>query len=196
MLAWTVEAAKKSGVFSKIVVSSEDEYVLNICDGIIQHKRPRTLCSPRASVFDVAVDVVKNFKEDFSILLPSSPFRTAEDIRKAHKLFISSKTDCLMSVVPYDHPPEWALEIRGNNKLGWWHGDYINKRQDLSTKYRHDGSIIMCKMKAFATLANSKMAGEWIMLNPIPFLIKPSHAIDINTEEDFGYCEYISRSSS
>jgi len=167
LISYTIEAAKESGAFDAIIVTSDSDEVLELAKdlGCIAYERPEELATSRATVFDVCKDVIITISkwslsvpDSFAVLLPTSPLRTAYDIHEAVKLFNGSEAECVLSACEFEYPPDWALSLSSDESLNWKAtlipSDYENidtKRQDLHPQYKHDGSIIVCDTKEFFT---------------------------------------------
>ena len=86
LIAWTIEAAQKSRFFNRLILSSEDEEIIQIAldYGLeVPFVRPEELATDEASSLDVVLHAVKNidFIPDIVVILePTSPMRTTEDI--------------------------------------------------------------------------------------------------------------------
>ncbi len=188
MLQYTIEAAMKSNCFNLVFVSSENEEICSLADklGATGYLRDKELSSDTATVNQVLKDVLDSFKtESFAVLLPTSPLRTAEDIKEAYNQFTESKVDCLMSVIPIEYPHEWSLKVSNGGLMPFDKEGYSTIRQKLEPTYKHDGSIIMCKAELFL---KSK---DWIDMMPMPYYSDKYRAVDVNTELDFKLAELL-----
>src|SRR3989344_8957535 len=115
MLAFTIEAAKESGLFERVCVSSEDEEILSIAAqfGAEPLKRPMELATDTSTVCDVCVSLLAHDAPDvFAVLQPTNPLLLPQHIRDAFGIFESKSADVVMSVVPYHFPPQHA--VRGS----------------------------------------------------------------------------------
>ncbi len=91
LLAYAIHSARESGKFARIVVSTEDEQTIEVA----RHYGADTIRRPSAWATHDAADVlwvrhaltVLNRPWSFAILRPTSPFRTAETIRRGFALF-------------------------------------------------------------------------------------------------------------
>ena len=158
LIAYTIQQAITSGVFSKIIVSTDSEQIKEIglqYGAEVPFIRPEGLASDTASSISVvqhAVDFFENQKEYFDaicLLQPTSPFREKGFINKAIEKFIHKKTDCLLSVlqVPHEYNPHWTFLENENGTLGIATGEkeIIKRRQDLPVSFFRDGSIYITK---------------------------------------------------
>lgn len=117
----TMLAARESGVFDKILVSSDDAEILKFAarhELDIEARKPE-LGGDTATVTDVCVDILeRNPGYDFMCCLyATAPLRTAEDIRNSFKLLQDSKAAAVICATRYLHPAHQALCPDGDG--GW-----------------------------------------------------------------------------
>ena len=86
LIAWTIEAGLKSKYIDKVIVTSDDDEILDIAKqyGSDTIKRPDKLASDTATSFDAIKHTIDNVeKYDYIILLqPTSPLRTQSILMK------------------------------------------------------------------------------------------------------------------
>jgi CMP-N,N'-diacetyllegionaminic acid synthase len=90
LILWTIEAAQQSGVFSDLIVSTDDPEIAAVADGagVKVHLRDACLAKDDSPDIGWVRSVLVARKEDcFAILRPTSPFRTAETIQRAWTTF-------------------------------------------------------------------------------------------------------------
>lgn len=115
MIATVIENCINSSVFSKIIVSSEDNGVLEIASAYdaTPHKRSVALASDTASVDQVCTEVLQaNECNSFCCVYPTSVLLTAKTIRESAKHFFQfSEKNCsvMMGVSSFDFSPVQAL---------------------------------------------------------------------------------------
>ena len=102
LVEWTIKAAVNSGVFDKIVVTTDDDRVAEVAKKHpvdILH-RPEYLTHDHLPMFPVVLHAVAAYpKTIVAILLqPTSPFRDSNDIREAFVAW--SRARSLVSVDP------------------------------------------------------------------------------------------------
>lgn len=159
LLAHAIAAAKESRVFTTVLVSSEDEEILEAARrwGADQaRRRPESLATDTASVKEVCLHTLKELEAEgdfypvFGILLTTNPLRSGEDVRRAYETFLASGKDALMSLVPYAHPPQRAVHLDDEGRVRpYWGHQYMTQTQRLEPLYRHDGSIFLARTRAF-----------------------------------------------
>ena len=94
LLAWTIEAAVRSGEFDEIMVSTDSEAYAEIArryGADVPFLRSPATATDTASSWDTVAEVLENCRErgstfdTFCLLQPTSPLRNAEDIRNAYR---------------------------------------------------------------------------------------------------------------
>jgi CMP-N,N'-diacetyllegionaminic acid synthase len=152
LIAWTIEASLKSQYIDQVIVTSDDDEILDISKRLEAEiiKRPKELATDTASSFDTVKHAIDNsILCDFIVLLqPTSPLRTNQHIDEAIELLISKNADAIVSVCEMDHSPLWSNILPENASMENFIRDEIkNKRsQDLEKYYRLNGAIYICKM--------------------------------------------------
>ena len=118
MLAYTIAAARTCGLFSRILVSTDNAEIAEVAKayGAEVLARPPELASGRANVSDVTVNVVETLMakgaliDSVSVLLPNCPLRRAHDIIDHYKEFVERDRESQISVVYYRGVyPQWAM---------------------------------------------------------------------------------------
>lgn len=117
IIAHTIEAARASGLFSRIAVSTEDREIARIArdQGAEWHERPAALAADSARLIDVCLGFLENEEragrryDTLGCLLPTAPMRGADDVRGVHDLLEPGACEFAMAVTTYGLPPLQAL---------------------------------------------------------------------------------------
>lgn len=161
LIAWTIEAAIRSGKLDRIVVSSDDEKAIDVAReyDVDIRRRPAWLATDTASIYDVVRQMFRSYpcRDDDSVVLlqPTSPLRTADDIDS----FVGRNTNVLGSLLPSQSC------ARGRKKAN---GALYSAR------------IEVWRDRTFNFDTNPKVRR---------YNMPPERSIDINTLEDFEACE-------
>lgn len=197
LICWTIEAAIKANLDARIVVTSDDDEILEIADvyeskGVYKRKRPDNLATDTASTVDAIVDVIESEKllgnnpKTIILLQPTSPLRNEEDIRNAFHLYNdaekNSDRDTVVSVCEVDHPTAWVGSVRED--MSFQGTKLLNKRsQDYEKEYRLNGAIYVAsvvQLLEVQSLFTEKLIGS---------IMPRVRSIDIDEEVDFKICE-------
>ena len=153
LISWTIEAGLKSKYIDKVIVTSDDDEILEISKryGAQIIRRPHELASDTSTTFDALKHTIDNIeKYDYIILLQAtSPLRNEKHIDNAIELLESKGADAIVGVCEMDHSPLWSNTLPPNNSMiGFLKDDILNKRsQDLDKYFRLNGAIYICKTK-------------------------------------------------
>jgi CMP-N,N'-diacetyllegionaminic acid synthase len=123
LLAYTISAALDSGLFDLgVYVTSQDEDTLALAAryGARPWRRPASVCGVPDILWvrQILDGLMTPRRAVFSILRPTSPFRTAETILRAWEHYLASGCDTLRAMQPVrEHPgkmwvPESAWRMR------------------------------------------------------------------------------------
>ena len=118
LLAYAIAGARESGVFDVVVVSTDSEEIAEAAErygATVPGLRPAEISTATSPDIDWVVHVMTGRPEDlFSILRPTSPFRTGETIRRAldRLLELGDRADSIRAVEPArQHPGKmWTLD--------------------------------------------------------------------------------------
>lgn len=196
LLAYTIIAAKKSGQFDKIVVSTDSEEIAEVAKKYgaeVPFLRPEELSNDVASSDAVVKHALFFYKEmgvDFDVvckLQPTSPLRNESHIKDAFDLFESRSADFVVSFCECEHSPLWSGVLGKNNSIDDFMSD-IDKgacRQELPNYYRLNGAIYIAKTDSF--LRNGSFIGK----NGFAYVMSQEDSVDIDSELDFEFAEML-----
>ena len=192
LISWSIEAALKSKYISKVVVSSDDEEILNISSnfGADIIKRPYELANDTATTFDAIKHTIDNLEEyEYVVLLqPTSPLRNEKHIDEAIELLEEKQADAIVSVCEMDHSPLWSNTLpKDGNMNNFLRDEVLNKRsQDLEKYYRVNGAIYICKTDKL--LENKSF---FLKDNIFAYIMDRKSSIDIDEEIDFLFAQRV-----
>jgi N-acylneuraminate cytidylyltransferase/CMP-N,N'-diacetyllegionaminic acid synthase len=196
LIAHTIEAAKNSSSIDRIIVSTDDDEIAAVSRAYgaeVPFMRPAILASDTATSRDVllhALGVLETQKctvEDFCLLQPTSPLRTAEDIDHAVEIFAKRSADSVISITAFDHPVQWALTLGQNGSLCSRENGTPVRRQDLMAYYRPNGAIYVLRKSFF--MSTSGYYGT----KSYGYVMPPERSVDIDTPLDFVIAETVAR---
>lgn len=195
LIRWTLEAALESGIIDLLVITSDDDAILAEGErlGLRTMKRPGYLASDTATTLDVLVHILKQLQEEnirperLLLLQPTSPLRTAQDIREAARRMDETEADSVVSVCPCEHSPLWSNTLDAEGKMDeFLRPELLNRRsQDLPVYYRLNGAIYMAKTSLFLEQQG------FFMSNSRAYIMPLDRSIDIDTYADFKQCEFL-----
>lgn len=192
IIHYTVEAAKKSGLFKAVVVSTEDDEIKNCVVGTgceIHHRSPE-MATDTAAVVDVLKAVLSHYDgmgEEFNYLCclyPTAPLRGTKDIQNAYRLMLSEKADYCQAVTEYYYSPFFAFNLREDNRIEKRWPELAKLPPMEKPKVVVDnGSMYWAKVSYF--LRTGKLENN----NTVGYIMPNRKSVDIDTEDDFRLAE-------
>jgi len=194
----TVREAIKSNILDLIIISSDGGYAgnfdhkVNKTEVVIDNERPMELSDDIASLDDLLVYYAVKYLdiELWCLLQPTSPLRTAEDIKEAHKIVKKTKYDSLVSVVsnPGMLWVDNAAGIKGQNyPIATYHIHKRPNRQDRKDWYMENGAIYFTK-KYVLDQMHCRLGGH-IALYAMP----QERSLEIDTPLDWEIAEFVAK---
>lgn len=158
---WVIEAAYKSKMFSKIIVSTDSEKITNIVHkmnlDIIVHNRPSEFATDISTTESVIKDCLNNFDCDILYTIQAtSPLTVANDFIKSYKVFKDEKCDSLLTGVVMKR---FIWSLKDNRSVNY---DYKKRprRQDFIDDYIiENGAFYITKKDIFNTF-NNRLGGK------------------------------------
>ncbi|MDW7643579.1 MAG: acylneuraminate cytidylyltransferase family protein [Desulfuromonadales bacterium] len=189
LIAWTIDAAAKSRYIDRVVLSSDDEEIIEVarrygCE--VPFLRPSELSgddTPGIAPVLHALDNLSGY--DVVVLLqPTSPLRTSADIDGAIDFWAKQKAPACVSVSPSAKSPFWMYTLDTNAKLHpLIKKELILRRQDLPDTMVLNGAIYVADCGWLRT--------EKTFLTPetVGFVMPISRSLDIDEEIDLEICD-------
>jgi CMP-N,N'-diacetyllegionaminic acid synthase len=194
LMAYTIQAAKESGCFSEIHVSTDSPQYAQIASDFgaqTPFLRSMDTSSDTASSWDVVKEVLQEYEkrgktfDKVMLLQPTSPLRNSNDIKECFNMMDSVSANSIISVCEMDHSPLWSNTLHQNHSMDSFLNSEIisTPRQALQTYYRINGAIYLLKVKYFKEFGNVYHHGSYA------YLMERSRSIDIDKEIDFVIAE-------
>lgn len=197
LIAWSIEAGIKSKYIDKLVVSSDDNKILDIANkyNIGAIKRPKKLANDTATTFDVikhTIDKLESY-EYIVLLQPTSPLRNYKHIDESIKLLEQKNADAIISVCEMEHSPLWCNTLDKDRVMDNFLSEEIaNKRsQDLEKYFRLNGAIYICRTDKLL-----KQKSFFLKQNTYAYLMNRESSVDIDYEIDLKFANFLASKSS
>lgn len=193
-------SARDSGLMDRIFVSTEDNEIANQAKllGIdVPFLRPDYLSKDPFGVVDVALHVLDEWErlgeyfQTLVILLPTSPFRKAEDIHGALKCYMDKEVSFLHSVCSEEHSPLSSLILK-DGFLNPLHPEWLNRigakvQGDTPKLVRANGAVTIVDIPRFREEKN-------YYAYPLGAYEMPwERSVDVDTEQDFLWAEFVAQ---
>ncbi len=193
---YTIEAAIKSRLFSKVIVSTDSHKIAEAgkaAGAEVPFMRNSEISDDYTPVSEVIADALNRVDpagityKYVAQLMPNCPLRTADDIELSFAQFEKTNADSQISVTDYGwQNPWWACRVSNKNQINYIHQDMINLRsQDLEDSYSPSGAIWWIKADVLRKYKNFHSP------KPIAWNMTWQNALDIDTEVDWQLAEIL-----
>ena len=199
LVAWPVLAAKESGLFSSIVISTDDDEIAQAAVAAGAERpfaRPSALAddvTPTRAVLGHALHELARhgpLPEFFCYAYGTAFLLTSTMLRKARQLLDDKDIDGVIALAAYSHPIERAYALDGQGIAAMRHPEFLACRtQDLTPAYHDTGLMYWLRTQVFFDWQAGKK-DEW---RRKALLVPRMFAVDIDTEEDWQLAEIIAR---
>lgn len=195
LMAHTIDACKKSGIFDEILVSTDSKLYQEIArsyGAFVPFLRPLSLSDDTASTKDVILHAFTELKklgrnfDYFMLLQPTSPLRNEEHIKESVKLMFSKQADSIIGVCPYDCTCYLSVTLKDTGEIDDL--DALKKqirRQDVTNGYRINGAIYLSSVPFY--IEHHTFYGK----KTFPYFMDPIHSIDIDDKDQFYLAELL-----
>jgi CMP-N,N'-diacetyllegionaminic acid synthase len=194
LLAWTIEAAKKSKFIDHVILSSDDAEIIEVAKSLgcaAPFVRPSQLAQDDTPSIDSVLHALSMVPDyDFLVLLqPTSPLRSAEDIDNCIEYCVSNSANACVSVAESLQSPYWMYKIVQDGAIERLmpHADSYIRRQDLPVTYVLNGALYVANC---AWLRNHK---TFLTKETRAYVMPQERSIDIDSEMDFQILDTILR---
>ena len=184
LIHYTIEAAIGSKIFDKIIVTSEDDEVIQSVAEFSEIqiiKRPYKLAVDPASVMDVCNYVLDVLAEEYDyvfIMLPSTPLRDSNDVREVFKMINELTPEAVISVTRLPYPLNYTFSLDEHNKLARTFPDIASlKSQEIKDYVADNGGIYALKQQYIRLK-------EYCPENTLAYIMPFRKSVDIDNYED------------
>lgn len=193
ILAYSIEAALKSGIFSEVMVSTDSEEIAEIArryGASVPFMRSAETSNDYATTADVIVEVVENYRklgkefEYVCCIYPTAPFITSQKLIDAMNVMEKHNPVAVIPVVQFSYPPQRCFVIDDNMKMKYKYEEYFSTRsQDLEKQYHDAGQFYV-----FQTQEYLECKGR-ILNGIMPIVVPEMEVQDIDNEQDWKIAE-------
>jgi len=188
LIAWTVEAARHSRHISRLIVSTDNQRIADVCTTLgveVPFMRPAHLAADDTPAMDVDLHALawveeRGLSPDYLLhLQPTSPFRTAEDIDAAVELAFHHDADAVVSLVKSAKHPYWMKTVGYDGRVSNFMDTRVpDRRQDLPLVYALNGAIYLAKPHLLKT------SRTWYHPGTYAYLMPKMRSLDIDDMDD------------
>lgn len=180
MIAWTVEAGLSSKIIDRMVLSSDDDDIMEAARAAgceVPFRRPDHLADDEASSVDALLHALNELDVHdgyFVLLQPTSPLRLATDIDDCIVKCYDAGGPVCASVTALEHPANWLVALDENGRI-----EKSMMAEDRKL-YSPNGSVYVAEVAWFRE--NRQF---WVEGVTVACETPAIRALDIDTEEDF-----------
>jgi pseudaminic acid cytidylyltransferase len=189
MIAWSIEAARQSGCFDRIIVSTDDAEIAEVARASgadVPFVRPPDLSDDHTGTMPVVAHAVKFISQEFGpvqfacCLYATAPFVQIQDLRQGLRTLQQSDALYAFSVTNFAAPIQRSFRITQQHRIEMFDPAQFNKRsQDLDEAYHDAGQFYWGRSEAW--LSQSSLYSEFA----IPLLLPRYRVQDIDTMDDW-----------
>ncbi len=193
MIAYSIESALESGIFDRVLVSTDDEEIAEVASSLgadVPFLRPGNLSNDHTATVPVIKHAVEYLQEagelfDFACCIyATAPFILVNDLKLAYEKIQHSNADYCLPVTTYSYPVQRSIYFSKSGMIEMKSPKYNSIRsQDLEQYYHDAGQFYFGRTEA------------WLLEKPIlsgkslPLLIPRMRVQDIDTQEDWNLAE-------
>ena len=195
IIDYSIRAAKDSGVFDQIMVSTDCDEIREIaraCGAEVPFMRPADLSDDHTSTIPVIAHAIEWFAsqgvsfDSVCCIYATAPFVDASDLRAGlARLSSNPAAEFLLPVTSFTFPIQRALRIEDDRVRMFWPEHENTRSQDLPRGYHDAGQFYWGTAAAWT--GNTALYSS----HTIPLVIPSERVQDIDTPEDWARAELI-----
>jgi len=193
LIGHAIRAGKDCGLLDRIIVSTDDPKIAAVAKEYgaeVPFMRPAELAqdnAPEWLAWRHAVKAVDSF--DLFVSLPcTAPLRTARDVRDCIELFEQGGCDMVVTARAAERHPSFnmvTMSDDGYAAIAMPSGERITRRQDAPP-------IFDLTTVCYVTTPDFIQKNEGVFQGKVKaVVIPPERALDIDTEQDFAFAEFL-----
>lgn len=190
LISYTIEAAKASGIFSRMVVNSDNEVFAEIASryGVEFYHRPVELGSSTTKSDNVVYDFMQKHPSDIVAWVnPTSPLQKGDEIREVINHFVREDLDTLITV-----KNEQVHCVYDERPVNFKMNEFFAQTQDLKPVQPFVYSIMMWKNKTF--IATFEKQGYSLFCGKVGYYpVSKKTSLIVKSKEDLILAECLMR---
>lgn len=194
IIAWSIAAARESGCFDRIVVSTDDDEIAALvrAEGAeTPFIRPATLADDHTGTMAVVVHAIQAMETQgpafnhVCCIYPTAPLLRPASLREAYERLVNSGAAFAFGVASYGHPIQRALRLDSGGIVSMFEpGHAMTRSQDLEPAFHDAGQFCWGTRDAFLSGVSPLSSGTSVAM------VLPRHrVVDIDTPEDWDLAE-------
>lgn len=199
MIAHILQAARESGLFDEIHVSTDSTAIRETAESLgfhIDFMRPDELADDHTPIMPVLKYVTETYAsrgrqfDQVWLLMACAPLVKSSDLQQAAQLFDQAGgMSPVLSISEFPAPIEWAFNRTAEGRLTPAQpGMFAVRSQDLEKKYYDAGAFAVFP---YARIKDAKGAGSDDGF--FGYVLPKGEVVDIDDEQDFSFAEALYR---
>jgi len=200
MITYAIKAAKESGRFDRIVVSTDDSEIAEVAkqEGAeVPFLRSADLSCDHAGTLAVVNDGIRRLLSSgvglgtIACIYPTVPLLDGVTLNRAFDTFLESPKSFLLAATAFDYPVQRGFRFSQEEGLQMLYPDeYETRSQDLPVIYHDAGQFYLASESTWLESERIYNANSRL------FLMNKRQVCDIDTPEDWEWAEFLYRSWS
>ncbi|MEG0560586.1 MAG: acylneuraminate cytidylyltransferase family protein [Muribaculaceae bacterium] len=189
LIAYSIDVARKLADDVDICVSTDDAKIVAVVESMglkVPFMRPDSLATDRSGTYEVLIHALdfyanKGIIYDTIVLLqPTSPFRTAEDVRQCIEKY-TPQIDMVVSVKEASSNPYYnCFEVNDKGYLHISKGDGLyTRRQDAPKAWEYNGAVYVINSTSLRKMHLGQFTHR--IMSEMP----SNRSIDLDTSTDW-----------
>lgn len=193
MIGWSIEAARKSGAFDEVIVSTDNEQIADVArrfGATVPFLRPAEMSgdtSPLMAVLRLHLDALarEGHAMEFAFCIyATAPFVTPARLSDAVRTLRESDADFILGVTPFEYPVQRSLRLDAAGRLAFAEPQFaLSHSQMLEPRYHDAGQFFGGRTAAVMAYDSTLLA------TCLPLQVPRDEAVDIDTPEDWRFAE-------
>jgi len=195
MIAHAIAKAVESGMFSRIIVSTDSEEIAATARSYgadVPFMRPASLACDHTPTAPVLLHALEWLEEHAALprygccIYPAVPLLDPEFLHKGFALLRESGAPVVISLAGFASPVQRALRMDGNGAVSMFHPEHeMSRSNDLESAYYDAGQFYWFDCRRF-------IAAPRLYCTGARGVVIPRHlAVDIDTPEDWQVAEVV-----
>jgi len=197
LLAYSVEAALRSGVFAAVMVSTDSEAYAEIAreaGAEVPFLRSKEHSLDTSSSWDAVREVLSIYVsrgiefDTVALLQPTSPFRSPKDIVGAYRMFDERRADAVTGVTETAFPVQQCFPLSEDGSMeAFGRSSYRNaRRQELEPYYQENGAVYIARVSRLRD-----PAWDFYEKNCYAYRMPQERSLDIDGLMEFRFAEFL-----
>ena len=189
IIAYSIEAALKSGLFDEVMVSTDDHEIATIAKqygASVPFMRSAETANDHAIIAEVLEDVLKGYDrlgkqfDNMCCVLATAPLLRSEDLHEAYRKLVDSDFVSVFPIVQFSFPIMRSFKMDDNGKIEYnWPEYYPVRSQDIPPAYHDAGMFYWHKIDQWRKGIDNKCG----------YVLDDIFVQDIDTEADWKLAE-------